>query len=95
MSDYKAAIRYFRQNYTENLNEYKIDTGLIFAGEVSSGAILANHVGLIDRSDNIPYYLKNIIDSNGGWSGNSSSNTNYSSSVSGIINFSGALKEVQ
>ena len=95
MSDYKAAIRYFKQNYAENLNEYKIDTGLIFAGGVSSGAILANHVGLIDPSDSIPSYLKSLIDSNGGWYGNSSSNTNYSSNVAGIINFSGALKEVQ
>lgn len=95
MSDYKAAIRYFKQNYAENLNEHKIDTGLIFAGGVSSGAILANHVGLIDPSDSIPSYLKNLIDSNGGWYGNSSSNTNYSSNVAGIINFSGALKEVQ
>ena len=95
MSDFKAAIRFFKENYTEHSNSYAIDTNLIFAGGISSGGILANHIGLVDSSDNISTYFQNLIDANGGWKGNSSSNTNYSSKISGILNFSGAIKEAK
>ena len=95
MGDMRAAVRYFKQDYAENNNTYGIDTNYIFVGGASSGGILACHVGLVTKDDQIPDYFQNAIDDNGGWEGNSSSNTNYSSEVTGVISFSGAIKETQ
>ena len=47
--DYRAAIRYFKKDFSENGNIYGIDTSLIFAGGVSAGAITAVHVAYMDN----------------------------------------------
>ncbi|XCF07081.1 alpha/beta hydrolase [Tamlana crocina] len=88
--DMKAAIRFFREDIS-NTNAYKIDSKHIYAGGFSAGAIIANHVGYLDSDDIIPELVLNIISNNGGFEGNSSSNTEYSSEVNGIISFSGAI----
>lgn len=95
IADMKAAIRYFKQDFTENGNNYSVDTNYIFAGGVSSGGILACHLGLVNPTDDIPDYFQSTIDANGGWEGNSSTNTNYSSNVTGVLSYSGAIKETQ
>ena len=94
VGDMKASVRYFKEDFTENGNTFNIDTNYIFVGGASSGAILANHVGLVGANDNVPEYFQSVIDVNGGWEGNSSENTSYSSSVTGVISFSGAIKDV-
>ena len=94
VGDMKASVRYFKEDFTENGNTFNIDTNDIFVGGASSGAILANHVGLVGANDNVPEYFQSVIDVNGGWEGNSSENTSYSSSVTGVISFSGAIKDV-
>lgn len=91
IGDMKASIRYLRQDAaTDNL--FRIDTSLIFAGGISAGAITAAHVAHLDAEDDIPGYLANIIENNGGMEGNSSDNYQYSSAVAGLVNYSGALK---
>ncbi len=96
MGDMKAAVRFFKQDYSEQGNTYGIDTNYIFAGGVSSGAILACHVGLVSPNDDIPTYFQSSIDANGGWEGNSNSNSmEYSSNITGVLSFSGALKETE
>ncbi len=94
VGDMKASIRYFKKDFTENGNVFNIDTNYIFVGGASSGAILANHVGLVGSNDKVPEYFQSVIDANGGWEGNSSENTSYSSSVAGVISFSGAIKDI-
>lgn len=89
LGDMKAAIRFIRDN-AENENTYRIDPSMIFAGGVSAGAVMANHVGFLDETDEIPDYLQNHINTHGGFEGNSNSVTS-SSEVSGIISFSGSL----
>lgn len=91
VSDMKAAIRFFRED-AANANLYKIDTNLIFVGGISAGGIVANHAGLLQSYNSIQPYIQTILDNNGGWTGNSSSNTQYGDQVTGILNFSGALK---
>lgn len=93
MLDMKAAIRYFRED-ADTKNIYRIDSENVFIGGASAGGIMANMVGYMEETDNIPEYQVNLINKNGGWEGNSSSNTNYSSSVSGILNYSGAIPDV-
>ena len=92
IGDMKAAIRYLRQDAATS-NQFRVDTNLIFAGGISAGAITAAHVAHLDEADEIPNYLQNIIANNGGIEGNSSDNYQYSSSVAGLINYSGALKD--
>ena len=90
--DMKAAIRYFRED-AATLDNYRIDPDFIFAGGASAGAIMASTVGYMDLSDNISPELMAIINMLGGIEGNSSTNTQYSSAVQGVLNYSGALPE--
>ena len=92
VSDMKAAIRFFRED-AATTNTYKVDTNLIFVGGISAGAIVASHAGMLDSTDVIEPYIDPLISANGGWTGNSSANTQYGDNVSGVINFSGALRD--
>ena len=94
MSDMKAAVRYFREDAATD-NVYKIDADLIFAGGISAGGIMASHIGYVDSEDDIQTPILNIINDLGGFTGNSSTNTQYSSEVQAVINYSGALKEAK
>lgn len=91
VSDMKAAIRFFREDADQG-NVYKIDTDLIFVGGVSAGAIVASHTALLSSSDAVEPYVDGLITANGGWTGNSSTNTQYGDEVAGVISFSGALR---
>jgi para-nitrobenzyl esterase len=90
MSDAKAAVRFFVED-AATLNLYDIDTNYIFISGVSAGGLIASHVAYLDSTDNIPAYVLNFIYANGGFSGNSSTNTSYSAPIKGVINYSGAL----
>lgn len=92
IGDMKAAIRYLRQDAATS-NQFRVDTNLIFAGGISAGAITAAHVAHLDDVDEAPDFLQDIIANNGGLEGNSSDNYQYSSSVAGLVNYSGALKD--
>ena len=92
ISDMKAAIRFFRQSYTEG-NPFGIDTNLIIVGGGSAGAITALHAGLLNPNDNIPKNLMDEINAQGGFEGNSgdSINMTFSSKVHAVLNLSGAI----
>jgi len=92
IGDMRAAIRFLREDAAMD-NEYKIDPNLIFNGGISAGGIVACHTATIEASDAIPQDLLDLIDTHGGFEGNSSDNYDYSSEVSGTINFSGALND--
>ena len=90
--DMKAAVRFFKED-AANANQYGIDPNQVFVGGASAGAIAAAHLAYLDTTDQMPDFLKTIIDDNGGIEGNSSDNLSYSSKVAGVLNFSGALKD--
>ncbi len=90
VSDMKAALRYFIEDYS-NANSYGIDTSAIFVSGASAGAITALHTAFMDEDDIIPAYVSNVVSQNGGFTGNSSSNTNLTYSIKGVLNYSGAL----
>lgn len=91
--DMKAAIRWFKEN-AAGANDYGIDTNIVFIGGVSAGAIAADHCAYLDADDDGGITLDSIINANGGIRGNSSSNFQFSEKVAGVLNFSGALKNV-
>lgn len=90
MSDAKAAVRFFAQDAATG-NQYRTDTNNIFVSGISAGGIIASHAAYLDSTDNIPAYLLNLINENGGFSGNSSSDSSYISKITGVISYSGAL----
>lgn len=95
MGDMKAAIRFFRQD-AATTNTYKIDPDKIFIGGLSAGGIVALTVGIADEEDIIWDTVREALDANGGFEGNSGDeeNLSYSSEVNGIINLSGALYNI-
>jgi hypothetical protein len=88
--DYRAAIRFFRQD-AATTNTYKINPDLIIAGGSSAGAMTALHVAYLDKVSEIP---TTIIDTTGlgGLEGNSG-NPAYSSSVNYVVNLCGAIND--
>lgn len=91
VSDMKASIRFFSED-AATTNQYKVDTNLVFVGGISAGGIVGLHTGLLQSTDVIQPFIDSILIANGGWTGNSSSNTQYGDDVAGILNYSGALK---
>lgn len=92
-SDMRAAIRFFRQDAATS-NQFKIDPDKIFIGGLSAGGIVALTAGLVTDDSDIEWdHVRAAMDANGGVEGNSgdAENLSYSSHVSGIINLSGAL----
>lgn len=91
LSDMKAAIRFFKED-AATTNTYKVDPNYIIVGGISAGGIIASHAGMLDSTDIIEPYILPLVDNNGGWSGNSSTNTQYDTDVMCVLNFSGALR---
>jgi para-nitrobenzyl esterase len=90
MGDMKAAIRYLKED-AATTNLYQIDTNYVFAGGASSGAIAANYVAYLDTSDENNSSVTDALNANGGIEGNSSDNFQYSSTVAGVLSYSGAV----
>jgi len=91
VSDMKDAIRFFKEDAATS-NTYRVDTNYIFVGGISAGGIVASHAALLDSNDVIESYIQPLLANNGGWTGNSSNNTQYTDNVIGVLNFSGALR---
>ncbi|MEL6987275.1 MAG: T9SS type A sorting domain-containing protein, partial [Bacteroidota bacterium] len=92
VGDMKASIRELRKSVDEG-NPYRIDPNMIFVGGVSAGAITAIQTAYVTPEDDIPDYVMNVIDANGGFEGNTgdSLNQTYTSEVNGVVNGSGAV----
>lgn len=91
VSDFKAAIRHLRKD-AATTDQFAIDPDWMFIGGVSAGAIAADHTAYLDSTDTgIQQFILDAVDANGGWEGNSNTDTMYSSAVQGVLNFSGGL----
>ncbi|MGH1364103.1 MAG: T9SS type A sorting domain-containing protein [Calditrichia bacterium] len=90
IGDFRAAVRYLREDAATQ-NTYRIDPDYIFGGGISAGGVTSSNSAFLDANDIIPSYILNAINNNGGFEGNSSANTQYSSEVQGLLNYSGSL----
>ena len=91
--DLKGAIRWFRMDEEMN-NEFRVDVDRIYAGGVSAGGIIAVNAAYLDLNSEIPDFILQFIEENGGLEG-SSGNEGYSSEFHGIINLCGAVGDPQ
>ena len=89
ISDAKAAVRYMK----EYASTYGVDTGNVFIGGNSAGAVLAMHYIYIDSLTELSDTFQSLVAMVGGIEGNSG-NPGYSSSVKGCISLAGGLNQV-
>ncbi|REJ80528.1 MAG: T9SS C-terminal target domain-containing protein [Bacteroidetes bacterium] len=87
MQDMRAAVRFFRKD-AASVNDYKIDSDMIFGGGSSAGAFTALHLAYLDEVSEIPSVIDTV--QMGNLEG-SSGNPGYPSHISGVINLCGAL----
>jgi para-nitrobenzyl esterase len=100
--DARAAVRFFRKNYSEGGNTYGIDTNNIYFGGVSAGGFIALHLAYMNELSEFPSYIdttgvtvgtktgqKGLLGGIEGLSGSQG----YSSKVKAIVNLSGALSD--
>lgn len=94
VADMKAAVRYMKKTVDEG-NPYGIDPNKVYVGGISAGAIAAAHTAYVNEVDDVPQYVLDIINNNGGIDGDtdlaSDSHLSYSSEVHAVVNLSGAL----
>ena len=102
VQDARAAVRFFRKNFTENGNTYGIDTANIYFGGVSSGGFIALHLAYMNELSEFPTYIDTTGSTVGTKTGQKglhggieglSGNQGYSSNVKAIVNLSGALSD--
>jgi len=91
--DMRAAIRFFREDAATS-NEFGTDGVNIFVGGVSAGAVMAAVTSVFDDGDDIRDEVVDFLAANGGMAGNSSTNTEFSSAVSGVLQISGAIRRL-
>ena len=96
VADVKAAVRYFRKNYFDG-NNYRIDQNTIFIGGSSAGAVTAVHLAYINDVLDLPNTsspngtsIQTLVNNSGGLEGDVGNN-GFSSKISGVISFSGAI----
>lgn len=94
VADMKAAVRYMRKSVDEG-NTYGIDPNKIYVSGISAGAIAAAHTAYINDIEDVPDYIVDILNENGGVDGDTDlpgdSHMGYSSEVHALVNMSGAL----
>lgn len=91
--DMRAAVRFFREDAAGN-NVYGTDGVNVFVGGISAGAVMAANVGVLDEGDEVGGNIAAFLAANGGIAGNSSTNTEFSSAASGVLQISGATAEL-
>jgi len=95
-SDMKAAIRHLRKDAATG-NNFGIDPNQIIVAGVSSGAITALQVAMVDEDDPLSPAFFELIEQNGGFEGSSGDeeNMSYSSAVQGVISLSGGIANTE
>ncbi|MBX7224486.1 MAG: T9SS type A sorting domain-containing protein [Chitinophagales bacterium] len=92
VQDSKAAVRYFRKDYAENDNQWRINPSEIFLGGASAGAITAIHHAYMDDINELEPDYQHYVNFLGGMEGNSG-NPGYSSWVKAVVNVSGCIRD--
>ena len=95
ISDARAAIRYFKQDYSIYNNTYNIDTSKVYFAGNSAGAVIAVQLACLNNESKLSSYahLNNIMNANGGFNGDSG-NQGYSSNIRAAASMAGAVHKL-
>ncbi len=90
--DMKACVRFFRKDAAAG-NQFKIDPNLVFIGGYSAGAVTADLAGYMNLDDDLPAFVTNIVEKNGGIEGDTGDSLNhtFSSKAKLVMSMSGGL----
>lgn len=92
MQDMRAAVQYFKADYSELGNNYKVDTSKIILGGGSAGAITALMVSYCDKASEMAEMGDiTILDDMGGFYSTSGFYDHYNWKPTATVNVSGAL----
>lgn len=92
VQDARAAVRWLYKD-AMNGNTHRIDTNRIYIGGVSAGAFIGTHYVYLDKLSELPAYVDTTDPGLGGGLAGLSGNPGYSSTVHGVINICGALRD--
>ena len=92
LGDMRTAIRYFNEDGLTD-NQFRVNPNVITAGGYSAGAIIASHHGIMDSTDELPDFIVDALEVQGGID-SLGTNLEYSDDVISIINLSGSIYDV-
>ncbi len=90
ISDMKSAIRYFKQDVSQNNNVFGIDSSQIFVAGYSAGAITSVNLAFLNNEEEIPAFLQSFVDNAGGLDGDSG-NPGFNSKPKAVVSLAGAI----
>ena len=96
VADAKAAIRFFRKDFS-NGDTYGVDSNTIFIGGYSAGGVIAIHLAYIDNVSDLPtspINVQNLVSVIGGDLEGDAGNDGYSSEIQGVVSFAGGINDV-
>ncbi len=96
VADIKAAVRYLRKDHA-NGNTLGIHPDGIFLGGYSAGAVLSIHLSYLDSISDLPTSpldVQALVSNIGGTLDGDAGNDGYSSEISGIVSFAGAINDL-
>lgn len=88
--DFKAAIRYFKQDALDNNNQYNIDPDKILIGGFSAGGFIVLHQAYMDEESEWPVFDSTVLGVDGGIAGNSG-NPGYDTDFIAGLSLAGAI----
>jgi para-nitrobenzyl esterase len=88
--DAKAAVRFLKRHAAK----YNIDTGKVFVGGNSAGAVMMLHLAYLRDGQNIPSHVQAALQNNGGFEGNRG-NSGFSSNVHAVISLAGGIARTE
>ncbi|MCI5058298.1 MAG: alpha/beta hydrolase fold domain-containing protein [Flavobacteriales bacterium] len=93
VQDLKTAISYFK-NDARTINQFRVDTNLIFVGGTSAGGITAIHLAYLDDITEASSTLAAAILEEGGLNNISGNLPYHGAEVAGVISLAGAIHDV-
>ena len=96
VADIKSVVRYLRKDHSTG-NSLGINPAGIYVGGYSAGAVLSIHMAYIDQISDLPtapINVQNLVANIGGTLEGDSGNDGYSSEISAVFSFAGAINDL-
>ena len=96
VADIKSVVRYLRKDHSTG-NSLGINPAGIYVGGYSAGAVLSIHMAYIDQISDLPtapINVQNLVANIGGTLEGDSGNDGYSSEITAVFSFAGAINDL-
>jgi len=96
VADIKSVVRYLRKDHSTG-NSLGVNPAGIYIGGYSAGAVLSIHMAYIDQISDLPtspINVQNLVANIGGTLEGDSGNDGYSSEITAVFSFAGAINDL-